>query len=73
MSKNNYRPPKQYQAPKPSEITEYFSYPETPRKHLDSCVANLKKCLDKVPVNETSYMIIRRVIKDIEFTAGKIC
>lgn len=50
-----------------------FSYPETPKQCVIDCVTELKKCLEEVPIDSVQYLILRRVIKDIDFTAAKIC
>lgn len=50
-----------------------FSYPETPRQCVADCITELKMCMEEVSVDSTAYLILRRVIKDIEHTGGKIC
>lgn len=58
--------------PTPSK-QDFFSYPGTPKQYVEDCISGLRSCMDQLPTDSIQCMILRRVIKDIEFTSGKIC
>lgn len=52
---------------------EIISYPNTPKKAVENCVLELKMFQETLPIDHVNYIILRRVIRDIEYTATKIC
>lgn len=58
-----------------TEVNKYsfVSYPETPKQYIEDAVINLKEFQSTLPVDSINYLVMRRVITDIEHTAKKLC
>lgn len=59
----------------PNQATpkEIIKYPDTPKKHIEECVSKLKSFQETLSIDDINYLILRRVIKDIQYTSTKIC